>query len=167
VTVLATANTGLVEPDVFYFGNAVGDSGLGNFGGWALVNAVDSGAVRDNPHNPYVIPAPLDHLADYNRDQWVGAVDFGLVRDNATNPTTALKLITAPGPSPGPEEAPAPVRLERAALHDAAIGELGTKQEDPADPTPDLPELYWLEASDLSAARGRSSTIADPARAAV
>jgi len=111
VTVLATANTGLDEPDVFYFGNAVGESGLGNFGGWALVNAVDSGAVRDNPHNPYIVPAPIDDFVDFNRDKWVNAVDFGFVRDNATNPSTALVLITAPStsPSPGPEGAPATV----------------------------------------------------------
>jgi len=69
VTVLDTSNTGLTEPDVFYFGNVVGDSGLGNFGSWALVNAVDAGAVRDNPRNPYVIPAQLDDIADFNRDQ--------------------------------------------------------------------------------------------------
>jgi len=93
VTVLPTANTGLVEPEVFYWGNAVGDSGLGNTESYALVNAVDSGAVRDNAHNPYVNPAPLDDFADYNRDRWVNAVDFGLVRDNATPPTTALMLI--------------------------------------------------------------------------
>jgi len=97
VTVLPTANTGLVEPDVFYWGNAVGDSGLGNTESYALVNAVDSGAVRDNPHNPYVSPAPLDDFADYNRDRWVNAVDFGLVRDNATPPTTALRLIELGG----------------------------------------------------------------------
>jgi len=90
VTVLPTANTGLAEPDVFYFGNAVAESGLGNFGGWALVNAVDSGAVRDNPHNPYVDPAPLDDLADYNRDQWVNAVDFRRFHRCSTIPARAI-----------------------------------------------------------------------------
>jgi len=81
----------------------------------ALVNAVDSRAVRDNPHNPFVNPAPLDDFADYNRDQGVNAVDFGLVRDNATNSSTALKLITAPaaGPLPGPEQPLTAVRLGR------------------------------------------------------
>jgi len=144
-----------------YFGNAVGESGTGNFGGAALVNAVDSGAVRDNPHNPYVTPAPLDDFADYNRDQWVNAVDFGLVRDNATNPTTALKLITAPsaGPLPAPEEAPAPARIDRATLHDAAIGELNTEQEDLAEAERYLPDLSWLDAFDSPATQGRSSKI--------
>jgi len=111
VTVLDTVNTGLAEPDVFYFGNAVGESGWGNFGNWAVVNAVDSGAVRDNPHNPFIVPAPIDDFVDFNRDKWVNAVDFGFVRDNATSPVNALVLITAPstGPLSGPEEAPATI----------------------------------------------------------
>jgi len=169
VTVLDTVNTGLAEPDVFYFGNALGDSGLGNFGGRALVNAVDSGAVRDNPHNPYVNPAPLDDFADYNRDQWVNAVDFGLVRDNATNPTTALKLITAPaaGTSPGPEEAPATARVDEATLHDAAIRELDAEQEALAHVELHLPELPWIDALDLPATQGRSSKITALPHAAV
>ena len=39
VTVKATPRTGLAEPDVFYFGNAVGESG--NQPGNAIVNATD------------------------------------------------------------------------------------------------------------------------------
>jgi len=167
--VLPTANTGLATFDVFYFGNAMGDSGLGNFGGTALVNAVDSGAVRDNPHNPYVTPAPLDDFADYNRDQWVNAVDFGFVRDNATNPVTALKLITAPtaGLLPELEETPPADWIELGMLHDAAIGELDSEPEGLADSELYLPELHWLDAFDLPANQGRASKIADAARAAV
>jgi len=134
VTVLDTENTGLAVPDVFYFGNALGDSGLGNFGGAALVNAVDSGAVRDNPHNPFVNAAPIDDFADYNRDQWVNAVDFGLVRDNATNPSTALRLITAVDASFGDGEPFAPAeqtqaltRLRRAAAALSTAGKKGTQ----------------------------------------
>jgi len=169
VTVKVTPTTGLTQPDVFYFGNALGDSGLGNFGDRALVNAVDSGAVRDNPHNPFVDPPPLDHFADYNRDQWVGAVDFGLVRDNATNPMTALKLITAPaaGPLPGPEEAPSVARIDRGALHDTAFAELDTASEALADAEQYLLELSWLDGSDLLGRGGRSSRVIAPARAAV
>jgi len=169
VTVKATPNTGLAEPDVFYWGNAVGESGLGNFGGQALVNAVDSGAVRDNSHNPYIVPAPIDDFVDYDRDQWVNAVDFGFVRDNATNPTTALQLITAPptGPAPGPEEAPAPARFERAALHGAALGELSTQPEDRVQAGVHFAELPWLDGSEASGAEGRSSRKVDPTKAAV
>jgi len=173
VTVLDTDNTGLAEPDVFYFGNALGDSGTGNSGGAALVNAVDSGAVRDNPHNPFVAPAPIDDFADYNRDQWVGAVDFGLVRDNATNPSTALRLITAPaaGPSPGPEGTSALARIDRGALHDAAVGELGAEPDAErgarAGDDPYLADLSWFDDAGSSAPRSPSSEIANPTRAAV
>jgi len=169
VTVLPTPNTGLSEHDLFYFGNALGESGTGNFGGVALVNAVDSGAVRDNPHNPYVIPAPLDDFVDYNRDQWVNAVDFGFVRDNATNPSTALQLITVPaaGPSPGPEAAPADRGTERAVLHDAALGELDAQRRVLAGAEPCLAELSWLDSSDAPAGQDRFWRGVDPAQAAV
>jgi len=168
VTVLNTANTGLAEPDVFYFGNALGDSGTGNFGGAAPVNAVDSGAVRDNPHNPFVNPAPLDDFADYDRDQWVNAVDFGFVRDNATNPVTALRLITAPavGSPTGPEGAAA-ARIDRGALHDAAMADPGTERDGLVDSEPHLPELSWLDGADLPGTQGRSAKVVDPAVAAV
>jgi len=172
VRVKATPNTGLVARDVFYWGNALGDSGLGNFGERALVNAVDSGAVRDNPHNPYVIPAPLDDFADYNRDQWVNAVDFGFVRDNATNPTTALKLIAAPsaGPLPGPGDASVAAWSDQATRHDAAIDELQVEAPErfgAAWPGAGVPELSWLDGSDAAGAKGRSSNVVNPATAAV
>lgn len=50
VTVLANGRTGLAEDDVFYFGNAVGETG--NFPGYAMVNAADERAVRDNQRGP-------------------------------------------------------------------------------------------------------------------
>ena len=40
VTVLANDKTGLPQPDVFYFGNAVGESGDSPF--YALVNATEA-----------------------------------------------------------------------------------------------------------------------------
>jgi len=125
--------------------------------------------VRDNPHNPYVVPAPIDDFADYNRDQWVNRVDFGFVRDNATNPTTALRLITAPtvGPLSGPAGAPAGARIEQAALHDAAIGELGTEEDVLGEPEVQLCELPWLGAFDLPATQGRAPKIMDPTQATV
>ncbi|NIM48762.1 MAG: hypothetical protein GTO22_05810, partial [Gemmatimonadales bacterium] len=47
VTVLANADTGLSETDVFYFGNAIGESG--NSPTDAMVNAADMLGARDNP----------------------------------------------------------------------------------------------------------------------
>ena len=46
---LATPNTGLAEPDVFYFGNAIGEAG--NQPGNAIVNATDEILARNFPHS--------------------------------------------------------------------------------------------------------------------
>jgi hypothetical protein len=106
---------------VFYFGNAIGDSGTGNTDEFALVTAIDYGAVRDNPHNPGN-PAAIDDFADYNRDTQVNAIDYGLVRDNPANPGNALKFISVPLPAvPQPAEAQA----DPAATYDAALADLG------------------------------------------
>ena len=51
VTVLATDATGLAENEVFYVGNAVGESG--NSTTDALVNATDEIGARNNPHSPF------------------------------------------------------------------------------------------------------------------
>ena len=93
VTVLATDNTGLAMPDVFYFGNAVGESG--NSPTDALVNATDEIGARNNPHSPFN-PAPIDDPYDFNRDKLVNATDQIIARNNRTSPFTALKLITPP-----------------------------------------------------------------------
>ena len=93
VTVLATGNTGLSEPDVHYWGNAVGESGNSETNTW--VNAIDRAAVRDNPHN-FLNRAPIDDFVDFNRDSYANAIDRAAVRDNATNFLTSLKLITLP-----------------------------------------------------------------------
>ena len=94
VTVEATAATGLAEADVFYFGNAIADTG--DSASNAFVNATDAVGVRDNPHNRVVNPAPVYDAYDFNRDAKVDATDAVLVRNNATNFLTALKLISAP-----------------------------------------------------------------------
>jgi len=93
ITVLATANTGLSEPDVFYFGNAVGESG--NSGTDARVNAIDSLLACNNPRT-LIDPAPVDFPYDFNRDQRVNATDMLIVRNSQTHFLNALNLITVP-----------------------------------------------------------------------
>ena len=93
VTVLASDATGLAVNDVFYVGNAVGESG--NSATDALVNATDEIGARNDPHGPFT-PAPKDDVYDYNRDKLVNATDQILARNNRTSPFTALKLITPP-----------------------------------------------------------------------
>lgn len=95
VTVLASERTGLSTPEVFYFGNAMGDSGLGNTATRAYVDGTDFAGARDNPHN-FVNRALVDDAFDFNRDSFVDGTDLAIVRDNNTNLVTALRLFTVP-----------------------------------------------------------------------
>ena len=90
VSVLATAQTGLAQPDVFFFGNAVGESG--NDPPNAQVNLADFAGSRDHPHGTQD-RAAVDDNYDYNRDSLVNAVDLAIARDHGTSSQTALRLI--------------------------------------------------------------------------
>ena len=94
VTVKATAVTGLSAPDVFYFGNAVGDSG--NSVDDAAVNTTDETRARQDPHKTLVNPADVENHHDYNRDGVANTTDEIVSRLNNTTLLTALKLITVP-----------------------------------------------------------------------
>ncbi|HYW78062.1 MAG TPA: beta-propeller fold lactonase family protein, partial [Thermoguttaceae bacterium] len=61
VTVQATENTGLLEPDVFYFGNAPGEAGDQAVN--AIVNATDEIVARNFQHSAFD-PAPIDDPYD-------------------------------------------------------------------------------------------------------
>ncbi|MEE8451772.1 MAG: Ig-like domain-containing protein [Thermoguttaceae bacterium] len=93
VTVLATQNTGLAEPDVFHFGNAIGEAGDQTHN--AIVNATDEIAAKLFSHGP-LNPAAIDDPYDYNRDRLVNATDRVIARAHQTNPLTMLRLITIP-----------------------------------------------------------------------
>ncbi len=94
VTTLANQDTGLLGPDVFYFGNAVGETGNSTID--AKVNAFDMLGARDNQRN-FLDPAPIDFPFDFDRDGRVNAVDMLIARDNSTHYLNALQLITVPG----------------------------------------------------------------------
>ena len=111
-TILANAETGLEEPDVFYFGNAIGDSG--NSASDASVNAQDIGGARDNPHN-FLNRALVDDAFDYNRDSLVNAQDIGIARDNPTNFLNDVNLITVPAAAPVGTAATASVSIDSSA----------------------------------------------------
>jgi hypothetical protein len=93
VTVAADANTGLLAPDLFYFGNAVGETG--DDASNAYVTPVDEVAVREDRHG-FLHPVPVTNLHDFNRDGRVDAADEILSRNNRTNSTNALVLLGAP-----------------------------------------------------------------------
>ena len=98
VTVKGNSVTGLAADDVFYFGNAVGESGDSTT--HALVNAFDFAGPRDNAANG----AGIENRFDYNRDGNIDGTDMAIARDNATNIVTELRLIDLPGATP-PETA--------------------------------------------------------------
>lgn len=92
VTITANSTTGLASDDVFYFGNAVGETGdAAN----AVVGPFDLEGTQGNGHTPSD-PAAVDDRYDFDRDGLVGAYDEAIVTGNATSPITALKLITVP-----------------------------------------------------------------------
>ena len=93
VTMLANDDTGLIEDDVFYFGNAVGESG--NLCEDARVNAIDALLARNNPRT-VLNPAPIDFPYDFNRDGHVNAFDVLAARSRQTHLLDALSLITVP-----------------------------------------------------------------------
>jgi len=74
VTVKANARTGLASPDVFYFGNLVGESGDG--AGGAMVTVRDLTAVRRG-----MSPSSgISNRLDFNRDGRVSPMDLAIVR---------------------------------------------------------------------------------------
>ncbi len=93
VTLYANERTGLAEDDVFYFGNAIGETG--NSATDTYVNAADRLGCRANPHS-FLDPAPIDDVYDFNRDKNVNASDRLIARSHPTNFLNCLQLITAP-----------------------------------------------------------------------
>ena len=110
VRIKSGTSLGLSNDDVFYFGNAPGETGDSTTN--ALVSATDVINTRDNKRGPFN-PARIEDRYDFNRDGLVNSTDVVFARDNITSPFTALQLITPP---PEPEAAPPVARTPRAAL---------------------------------------------------
>jgi hypothetical protein len=96
VQVTAGADTGLADPDVFYFGHALGDTGLGDTATHALVNATDELGTRNNPASLFS-NVPLTNVFDFNRDGAVNVSDGLVSRNNATSLGTSLLFIELGG----------------------------------------------------------------------
>jgi len=88
------ANTGLPADDVFYFGNAIGESG--NHAADAMVDLADELAVRS--HKTGFTPALVTNPYDFNRDRRVNATDELIARYNHSG-ADALQLIDLTGGS--------------------------------------------------------------------
>src|SRR5439155_18529726 len=89
VTVLATAMTGLVAPDVFYFGNLPGETG--DVAGAAEVDAEDFVLTRAAAQDG---PAGVINRFDFDRNGRVDLRDLALIRSAIGQP--ALPLIGRP-----------------------------------------------------------------------
>ncbi|MBN2474517.1 MAG: lamin tail domain-containing protein [Pirellulales bacterium] len=150
VTVLANLRTGLPENDVFYFGNAVGESGNASVD--AKVNPTDMLLARNNPRN-FLNPAALDFNCDYNRDARVNATDMLIARNNQTHFLNALRLITVPGAKTGQGKV-ATVKLDDPLLSDACSQIAPTR-------------LEWIYEFEAAGTSSRPREGADPAKQAV
>ena len=91
VTVKGNERTGLAQDDVFYYGNAVGDT-LNDAGNTAPVDIRDVLGIAANVL-PSSIPAEIDNPYDINRDRGVNIVDVLAAAANITLSMTAFKLI--------------------------------------------------------------------------
>jgi subtilisin-like proprotein convertase family protein/subtilisin family serine protease len=80
-TIKAGSTTGLAADDVFYFGNVIGEMGIGNTSTRLRVNAADTIAVRTNQSIFANSVGPTNRY-DVNRDGRVNAADTILVRVN-------------------------------------------------------------------------------------
>ncbi len=146
VTVLGNSFTGLAEPDAFYFGNAIGESG--NSTTDAKVNAFDMLGARDNQRN-FLDSAPVDFSHDYNRDARVDATDMLIARNHQTHFLNALRLITVPGGKAAGEQAPA---VGGWAAQDAVFKQ--AVEREPGRPEASSSKLDWLyEFEELSSNR--------------
>jgi len=92
VTVKADADTGLSGPDVFYFGNLVGETGKPAVNGQFVVTAADATAARADAHG-FINPAPVTNTHDFNRDGRVDAADQLIARFDVNH---TLAVISAP-----------------------------------------------------------------------
>ena len=96
VTVKAGQSTGLENDDVFYWGNAVGETG----GDDTAVDSQDVLAVRANRTGPFN-PAQIDNQFDLDRSGAVDSSDVLIARGNRTSPFNMLvELSPAGGNSP-------------------------------------------------------------------
>jgi len=98
VTVLATADTGLSAPDVFYFGNLVGETGA-RAGAGAAVSALDLWRTR---RNFSAAVESAQSLFDHNHDGRVDILDLAIVRANVSRTLAPLVVPATPAESKAP-----------------------------------------------------------------
>ncbi|MBI3837060.1 MAG: hypothetical protein HY288_03895 [Planctomycetia bacterium] len=93
VAVKATADTGLVANDVFFFGNEIGSTGASNTATVAKVSSLDvTGAQTHGASLKANIP--LTNIYDFNKDGQVSSFDVTDAQTHGTSNKTGLQLIS-------------------------------------------------------------------------
>jgi hypothetical protein len=92
VTVKADGNTGLASPDVFYFGNVIGESG--NSGSTAMVTIADVNMAKALQGT-----AGITSPVDFNRNGQVAIADVNIAKayQNGSIPLLVAPSVAAPG----------------------------------------------------------------------
>ncbi len=105
---------------MFYFGNAVGETG--DSAADAFVTSNDASRVAANFTNS----AAVTNVYDVNRDGIVNSADVDIVNSNQTGPSDALKLITVPPAGAAPITPPPALSIEDAQWNSASGGSWNT-----------------------------------------
>src|SRR5262249_9163239 len=101
--------TGLFDSDVFYFGSAVGDTGLGNASGFTTT-VTDELDARNNPQT-LLNNIPITNIDDFNRDGKVDTGDQLIARNGPTTTLNATKAINISGSGPFAPDTPSAAPL--------------------------------------------------------
>jgi hypothetical protein len=113
---LAGADTGLAQSatlpagqaDAFFFGNAVGDTGLGDLATMASVDTTDEVAVR-NHYQALFQNIPITNIYDFDRNGTVDTTDEIIARNNYTTLLNVVRYLNLSNPPAAPQASPAVV----------------------------------------------------------
>jgi hypothetical protein len=109
VTVPALPDFGLAAPDVFSFGNLIGETGDGGASGWR-VSALDLGAAKRALNST----ATLGSITDFNRDGRTNALDLGIQKrslNKSLSPPPAQNVAALVSPRALSPDGPAAMPL--------------------------------------------------------
>jgi subtilisin-like proprotein convertase family protein len=146
-TVLAGPTTGLAAPDVFYFGNAIGETG--NDSGNTRVNLTDVGLTRSNQSG--FTAAEIDNNYDFDRSGRVNLVDVAIARTNQSG-FTSLNLIapTTSGNRSGFDSSKGFDSTKSSLLFDATVTEIFATKTDQVEQRTQLVDSKNVAGSSLS-----------------
>jgi len=158
VTVNVTDDTGLENPDVFYFGNSVGEVGDAGDG---LVTYSDLIQTRNDIN--LTLPVGIDSKFDFDRSRYIDYTDLILCRNNI-NLSTGLNMISVPALPPSVPEETLESTVAAPALHDMVLEE-AAPESTPSGAS--LAELAWFYDREQLLASGRSSAKSTAPQSAV